>query len=77
MAVRLSALHTDRTLLPRNIIILFLVLLGAEWTSGPIAAEGLDNNNDNNNNTVALVRERAILTERPPLVGKVSANFCW
>ena len=27
-------------------------------------------------NSVALVRERTILTERPPLVGEVSANFC-
>jgi hypothetical protein len=33
-------------------------------------------NNNNNNNSVALVRERTILTERPPLVGEVSANFC-
>jgi hypothetical protein len=27
-------------------------------------------------NSVALVRERAIATEQPPLVGEVSANFC-
>jgi hypothetical protein len=27
------------------------------------------------NNSVALVRERTILTERPPLVGEVSDNF--
>jgi len=27
-------------------------------------------------NSVALVRERTILTERPPPVGEVSANFC-
>jgi hypothetical protein len=27
-------------------------------------------------NTVALVRNRIILTERPPLVGEVSANLC-
>jgi hypothetical protein len=27
-------------------------------------------------NSVALVRERIIPTERPPLVGEVSANFC-
>jgi hypothetical protein len=27
------------------------------------------------NNSVALVRERTIPTERPPLVGEVSANF--
>jgi hypothetical protein len=42
-----------------------------------------DNNNNNNKinnniikNLVALVRERTIRTERPPLVGEVSANFC-
>jgi hypothetical protein len=34
------------------------------------------NNNDNtNNNAVALVRERTIPTERPPLVGEISATF--
>jgi hypothetical protein len=27
-------------------------------------------------NSVALVRERTISTERPPLVGEVSAKFC-
>jgi hypothetical protein len=27
-------------------------------------------------NSVALVRERTIPTERPPLVGEVGANFC-
>jgi hypothetical protein len=27
-------------------------------------------------NSVALVRERTIPTERPALVGEVSANFC-
>jgi hypothetical protein len=27
-------------------------------------------------NYVALVRERTIPTERPPLVGEVSASFC-
>jgi hypothetical protein len=27
-------------------------------------------------NSVALVRERTMPTERPPLVGEVSANFC-
>jgi hypothetical protein len=31
---------------------------------------------DNNNNSVALVRELTIPTERPLLVGEVSANFC-
>jgi hypothetical protein len=35
-----------------------------------------DNNDNNNNNSVALVRQRAIPTERPPLVGQVSDNFC-
>jgi hypothetical protein len=28
-------------------------------------------------NSVALVRKRTIPTERPPLVGEVSANFLW
>jgi hypothetical protein len=27
-------------------------------------------------NSVALVRERTIPTEQPPLIGEVSANFC-
>jgi hypothetical protein len=27
-------------------------------------------------NSVAWVRERTVPTERPPLVGEVSANFC-
>jgi hypothetical protein len=38
----------------------------------------MDNNNNNNNinNYVTLVRERTIQTERPPLVGEVTANFC-
>jgi hypothetical protein len=27
-------------------------------------------------NSVALVRERTTPTQRPPLVGEVSANFC-
>jgi hypothetical protein len=31
--------------------------------------------NDNNNNSVALVSQRTIPTERPFLVGDVSANF--
>jgi hypothetical protein len=35
-----------------------------------------NNNNNNNSNSVALVCERTILTERPPLVGEVSANYC-
>jgi hypothetical protein len=36
-----------------------------------------DNDNDNNNNnSMALVSEQTIPTERPPLVGEVSANFC-
>jgi hypothetical protein len=28
-------------------------------------------------NSMVLVRERTMPTERPPLVGEVSANFCW
>jgi hypothetical protein len=32
--------------------------------------------NQTNPNSEALVRERTIPTERPRLVGEVSANFC-
>jgi hypothetical protein len=32
-------------------------------------------NSNNNNNSVALVRDRTILTEKSALVGEVSANF--
>jgi hypothetical protein len=41
MAEMLSALRTCRTLLPRNIIFMFLelILLEAEWTPGPNVAE--------------------------------------
>jgi hypothetical protein len=28
-------------------------------------------------NSVVRVRERTMLTERPPLVGEVSTNVCW
>jgi hypothetical protein len=35
-----------------------------------------NNNNNNNNNFVALVREGTIPTERPLIVGEVSANLC-
>jgi hypothetical protein len=37
---------------------------------------GGDSVNNSNNNSVALVREGTIPTEPPPLVGKVSTNFC-
>jgi hypothetical protein len=30
----------------------------------------------NKTNSVVLVRKRTIPTERPPLIGKVSADFC-
>jgi hypothetical protein len=33
-------------------------------------------NNKKQTNLVAWVRERTIPTERPPLVGEASANFC-
>jgi hypothetical protein len=34
------------------------------------------NKSQKQTNSVALVRERTVSTERPPLVGEVSANFC-
>jgi hypothetical protein len=33
-----------------------------------------NNNNNNNNNSLALVRERIILTERPPLIGAADSH---
>jgi hypothetical protein len=36
----------------------------------------LENMKQKQTNSVALFRERTIPTERPPLVGEVSANFC-
>jgi hypothetical protein len=36
----------------------------------------ISNNNNNNNNSMALVCEGNLPTERPPLVGEFSANFC-
>jgi hypothetical protein len=33
-------------------------------------------NNQKLTNSVALIRERTMPIERPPLVGEVSANFC-
>jgi hypothetical protein len=35
-----------------------------------------DENVYNYNKLVASFRERTVWTERPPLVGEVSANFC-
>jgi hypothetical protein len=46
-------------------------------TTNPTAATTTTTTTNNkNNNSVALVRVRTILTERPPPVGEVSANFC-
>jgi hypothetical protein len=46
------------------------------FSGGASRKEITNNNNNNNNNFVALVRERTIPTERPLLLGEVSANFC-
>jgi hypothetical protein len=55
-------------------------MLGHEQDSGPDDyLDTLINMNRilfNKPNSVALVRKRAIPTERPPLVGDVDANFC-
>jgi hypothetical protein len=37
--------------------------------------ENVIENTKKKTNSGALVRQRTILTERPPLVGEVSANF--
>jgi hypothetical protein len=41
-----------------------------------LSSNNNNNNNNNNNYSMVLVRERTILTEWPPLVSEVSANFC-
>jgi hypothetical protein len=43
------------------------------WNSVPLFFQ---NSDTHLTNSVALVRERTIPTERPPLVGEVSAKFC-
>jgi hypothetical protein len=37
--------------------------------------DSVEQSNKKQTNSVALVRKRTIPTERPPLVGEVSANF--
>jgi hypothetical protein len=49
--------------------IFFMSLMCATWTIHLSSFINLTN-------SVALVREQSILTERPPLVGEVSANSC-
>jgi hypothetical protein len=56
--------HARRRL---RIIFLWFTIQGKFNPTDPIA---------HINNSVALVREQTIPTERPPLVGEVSAKFC-
>jgi hypothetical protein len=46
----------------------------AEQTGGAVTTT-VENNKQNKTNSVVLVHERTIQTQRPLLVGKVSANF--
>jgi hypothetical protein len=48
-----------------------LVLISDSCFPGNLVFNAIDKTN-----SVALVRERTISTERPPLVNEVSANFC-
>jgi hypothetical protein len=48
-----------------------------EGSYGAVNISGCVVPNRRINNSVALVRKRTIPTERPPLVGEVSANVCW
>jgi hypothetical protein len=41
-----------------------------------VAPRGILNFNHKKNSVAFIVRKRTIQTERPPLVGEVSANFC-
>jgi hypothetical protein len=49
------------------------LLMMEHWTSHSTIAE---RNMNKQTNSMVWVRERTILTERPPLVGEVIANFC-
>jgi hypothetical protein len=50
------------------------------WHGNNVRACKVNSSNGNNNLSLRtlwpLVRKRTIPTERPPLVGEVSANFC-
>jgi hypothetical protein len=46
------------------------------YTGWFASCEPQNNNYKKQINSVALVRERTISTERPPLVGEVGANYC-
>ena len=61
-------LHVSLPLRPISTFTKFCLLSGATFNFGTEYNKKL--------NSVALVRERTILTERPPPVGEVSANFC-
>jgi hypothetical protein len=53
--------------------VVHIVTIALQWEETRFAVD----KKYNNDSTVAWVRKRTITTERPPLVGEVSANFCW
>jgi hypothetical protein len=60
-------------LIPYGVEVVFYFDHFTDGTSDQLVTRPLPKHNKTN--LMALVRKRAILTERPPLVGKVSANF--
>jgi hypothetical protein len=60
----------------KNFVILNLVLFSFELSCFRRDKTKCGRKPSLNNNSVALVSELPIPTERTPLVGKVSANFC-
>jgi hypothetical protein len=57
-----------------NFCVLFQKLLGQESDVLYIMSQPF--HRERNKNSVALICELTILTEEPPLVSEVSANFC-
>jgi hypothetical protein len=66
--------HSSPCYIPRSEQNIQLILTTRSMTSSPLQPRSLYS--ITLTNSVALVRERNIPTERPPLVGEVGANFC-
>jgi hypothetical protein len=64
--------------LMKRICLRLLPVLWADVSPDPLSSQHMDTviGTFHKKKSVALVRERTIPTERPPLVGEVSANVC-
>jgi hypothetical protein len=74
--IRLHGVKTQRTILVTTFIRIVLWSTDTLPKHYNISEIFSDVSTNQPTNSVALVRERTIPTERPPLVGKLSANLC-